>query len=85
MAVARSHRLFSRSFLAECEPASPFRFEFLRARRKKLAGRRGLYKILFESFLESDEADLSNLPQPEDWLAYALDPNRARPLQAVLG
>jgi hypothetical protein len=85
MAVARSHRFFSPSFLAECEPASPFRFHFLRARRKKLAGRRGLYKILFESFLDSREADLSNLPQPEDWLAYALDQNCARPLQAVLG
>jgi hypothetical protein len=85
MAVARSHRFFSRQFLAEFEPASPFRFEFLRARHKKLAGRRGLYKILFESFLDSGEADLSNLPQPEDWLAYALDQNCARPLQAVLG
>ena len=85
MAVARSHRFFSREFLAEFEPASPFRFEFLRARHKKLAGRRGLYKILFESFLDSGEADLSNLPQPEDWLAYVLDQNCARPLQAVLG
>ena len=37
MAVARSHRFFSREFLAEFEPASPFRFEFLRARHKKLA------------------------------------------------
>ena len=85
MAVARSHRFFSRGFLAEFEPASPFRFDFLRARHKKLAGRRGLYKILFESFLDFGEADLSNLPQPEDWLAYALDRNCARPLQAVLG
>jgi len=85
MAVARSHRLFSHQFLAEFEPASPFRFEFLRARHKKLAGRHGLYKILFESFLDSGEADLSHLPQPEDWLAYALDQNCARPLQAVLG
>jgi hypothetical protein len=85
MAVARSHRFFSRQFLAEFEPASPFRFEFLRARHRMFAGRRGLYKILFESFLDSGEADLSNLPQPEDWLAYAFDQNCARPLQAVLG
>jgi hypothetical protein len=85
MAVARSHRFFTREFLAECEPASHFRFAFLRARHKKLAGRRGLDKILFEAFLDSGEADLSHLPQPEDWLAYALDQNCARPLQAVLG
>lgn len=67
MAVARSHRCFSRSFLAEVEPTSPFRFGFLRARHKKLAGRRGLYKVLFESFLESEVADLTNLPDPESW------------------
>ena len=46
------------------------------ARHKRLAGRRGLYKILFESFLDSSDADLSrNLPRPEDWLALALGPD----------
>ena len=85
MAVARSHRFFSREFLAEFEPASPFRFGFLRARHQKLAGRRGLYRILFESFLDAGEADLSHLPLPEDWLAYALDPNPGRPLEAAVG
>ncbi len=68
MAVARSPRFFSRSFLAEFEPTSPFRFEFLRARHKKLAGRTGLYKVLFESFLESEVVDLTDLPDPESWL-----------------
>lgn len=68
MAVARSHRLFSREFLKEFEPASPFRFEFLRARHNKLSGRSGIYKILFESFLESEVADLTGLPDPKSWL-----------------
>ncbi len=85
MAVARSHRFFSRQFLEEFEPASPFRFGFLRERHKKLAGRRGLYKVFFESFLESADADLSHLPLPEDWLANAPHHHGAQPLRAVLG
>jgi hypothetical protein len=83
MAVARSPRFFTPAFLAELEPASSFRFGFLRARQKRLAGRRGLYKILFESFLESCDADLSHLPRPEDWLTFTLDPSHSRRLQAV--
>lgn len=85
MAVARSHRFFSRQFLAEFEPASSFRFGFLRARHKELAGRRGLYKILFESFLDSGEANLSQLPNPEDWFANALCHRYTQPLEAVVG
>ena len=85
MAVARSHRLFSREFLTEFEPASPFRFDFLRARHKMLAGRRGLYKVLFESFLDSSEADLTGLPNPDDWLTCVLDENCARPLRSIVG
>jgi hypothetical protein len=85
MAVARSHRFFSHEFLAEFEPASQFRFRFLRARHKMLAGRRGLYKVLFDSFLDSGEADICHLPQPEDWLACALDRNCTQPPQAVVG
>jgi hypothetical protein len=78
MAVARSHRFFTPGFLAELEPASPFRFGFLRARQKRFAGRRGLYTILFESFLESSDADLTHLPCPEEWHS-----NSPRRLQAV--
>jgi hypothetical protein len=85
MAVARSHRLFSREFLTEFEPASPFRFDFLRARHKMLAGRGGLYKVLFESFLDSSEADLTGLPNPDDWLTCVLDENCARPLRSIVG
>jgi hypothetical protein len=78
MAVARSHRFFTPGFLAELEPASPFRFGFLRARQKRFAGRRGLYTILFESFLESSDADLTHLQCPEEWHS-----NSPRRLQAV--
>jgi hypothetical protein len=85
MAVARSHHFFTPAFLAELEPASSFRFRFLRARHKRIAGRRGLYKILFESFLESCDSDLSHLPHPEDWLGHTPHPNHARQLQAVGG
>jgi hypothetical protein len=85
MAVARSHTFFTPAFLAELEPASSFRFGFLRARHQRLAGRSGLYKILFESFLESCDADLTHLPRPEDWLAFTLHPNESRQLQAIGG
>ena len=71
MAVARSHRFFSKDFLAELEPSSPFRFAFQRERHKRLAGRSGLYKVLFESFLAS-EAGLPDLPSPEEWLHHSL-------------
>jgi hypothetical protein len=85
MAVARSHRFFTSAFLAELEPASSFRFGFLRGREKRIAGRRGLYKVLFESFLESCDTDLTHLPRPEDWLVVTLHPNYARLLQAAGG
>ncbi len=52
MAVAYSNEFFTPEFLAEAERRSPFRFEFLRARRDRLAGRQGLYATLFEAFLE---------------------------------
>ena len=52
-AIADSYEYFSASFLAEAEQYSPFRFEFLRKRRKRLAARQGLYAALFDAFLES--------------------------------
>jgi hypothetical protein len=76
MAVARLHRFFSRDFLAELESSSPFRFAFQRDRHKTLAGRRGLYKVLFESFLES-VADEADLPRAEDWLTNAGRPENS--------
>jgi hypothetical protein len=41
MAVADAQSCFSPAFLAELEPCSSFRFDFLRARNEKLAGRQG--------------------------------------------
>jgi hypothetical protein len=68
MAVANSPEFFSQEFRAACEPSSPFRFGFLRTKRKRLTGRRGLYKVLFEAFLEAGETDTRGLPHPERWL-----------------
>jgi hypothetical protein len=57
MAMADSREFFTASFLAHAERHSPFRFEFLRARRDRLAGRRGLFATLFEAFLEPRHVD----------------------------
>lgn len=69
-AVADSHQYFSSSFLADAERYSPFRFEFLRARREKMATRQGLYGSLFDAFLEAPEDDDCELPRPD--LQYGL-------------
>ncbi len=55
MAVAESHEYFSQEFLREAERFSPFRFGFLQERRDKLAGRQGLYTMLFEAFVEPED------------------------------
>ncbi|WP_109487261.1 hypothetical protein [Occallatibacter savannae] len=87
MAVARARDYFTRGFLDEVEMQSPFRFGFLRARSKRLSGRRGLYRVLFESFLESADVDLSDLPAPESWMGTPADVrlNRVRRLAASIG
>jgi hypothetical protein len=85
MAVARSYRYFTPGFIAEVEPESPFRFGFLRARNKRLSGRQGLYRVLFESFLESADADVRHLPHPESWLDYALHRNDNRTAAFAIG
>jgi hypothetical protein len=64
-AVANSPKLFSPGFLAEAERLSPFRFEFLRRRHKKLTSRKGLYASLFEVFLEEPDGEDHKLPLPE--------------------
>ena len=61
-AVADSHACFSSEFLREAERCSPFRFQFLRARRERLASRQGLYANLFDAFLEVPDGD-ALLPQ----------------------
>ena len=51
-AVANASDFFSPAFLRKAESRSPFRFDFLRKRQKRLTARRGLYQILFDAFLE---------------------------------
>lgn len=72
MAAANTPELFTPRFLEDLETRSPFRFPFLRARRKRLAGRSGLYKVLFEAFLEAGEVNWEGLPPPERWRECAL-------------
>ncbi len=52
-AVAHASDFCSPAFLREAESRSPFRFDFLRARQKRLTARRGLYEVLFDAFLET--------------------------------
>jgi hypothetical protein len=80
-AIAYSHKHFSKAFLAEAESISPFRFSFLRARRDRLAGRRGLYKSLFEAFLEAPDTSIAGLPDPQHF-ATALT-SRCNPAMAL--
>ena len=60
-AIAEVDEFFTRDFLRLTELASPFRFGFLRARRRKLASREGLYARLFDLFVESEASALSTL------------------------
>ncbi len=74
MAVADAKTLFSPSFLAELEPCSCFRFDFLRARSGKLTGRQALYATLFDAFLEAGADGPGELPQPGESLPHAVVP-----------
>lgn len=62
-AVAHAHDFFSPAFLREAESRSPFRFDFVRARQKRLAARRGLYEILFDAFLETRPETQHEMPE----------------------
>jgi hypothetical protein len=68
-AVADSHELFSAEFLREAEQSSPFRFDFLRARKDRLARRQGLHNTLFGFLLESRQDFDDGLPSPLAWAA----------------
>ena len=68
MAVARSDRFFTR--VSGRGGAGVAVSVWIPAGAAQEArGRRGLYRVLFESFLESADADLVELPRPESWLA----------------
>ncbi len=62
MAVADARQFFSEEFLAEIEPRSSFRFNFLRARNEKLTGRQALYATLFDAFLEAGPGEQIRFP-----------------------
>jgi hypothetical protein len=76
MAVAASHEYFSPEFLHQAQQISPFRFDFLRARRDKLAGRRGLYATLFNAFVDPNNSDDDAAP-PLPAAKAALAPSAA--------
>jgi hypothetical protein len=64
MAIGEAHIYFTPAFIARMEPYSPFRFTFLRTRRQKLAGDRGLFQRIFEILLKSESGDHGCLPDP---------------------
>jgi hypothetical protein len=61
MAVADVQSYCSTAFLAELEPRSGFRFNFLSTRHETLAGRQALYDLLFDAFIEAGPADRGTL------------------------
>lgn len=50
-AIADAHKFFSPQLLREAERSSPFHFDFLRARKKRMVKQQGLYARLFDLFL----------------------------------
>ena len=76
MAVANAPEFFTPAFLAEIEPCSQFRFHFLRAKRKRFNGRRGLYRTIFDAFMEAGEDDSRDLPEPETWMRFPIPESR---------
>lgn len=56
-AIANATGFFSPAFLDEVECSSPFRFDFLRSRNKRLGRRNGVYAKLFNAILEETETN----------------------------
>jgi hypothetical protein len=78
MAVAQAQPYFSPALVTHLEPCSPFRFGFLRARRKKLEGRSGLFQRLFQILLSGNEAPAFQLPSPRPVQRFPIIPPVAR-------
>jgi hypothetical protein len=68
MAVAGGREFFSKALLVELEKSSPFRFDFLRTRSRKLVGRQGLYEVLVDAFLEAGDGGAVGLDLPDERL-----------------
>ena len=64
-AVADARQFFTRPFLRELEPTSPFRLKFLEKRHKRLGRRRGLYESVFDTLIEDRDDEPARLPLPE--------------------
>jgi hypothetical protein len=64
-AVAQAYVYFTPGFLERVEPWSPFGFAFLRRRREKLQGDRGLFERLFAMVMNSEGKNPVALPSPE--------------------
>ena len=64
-AVADLRPLFTRRFLRELEPTSPFRLRFLRKRHKRLTKRQGMYESLFDVLVENHDDEPARVPLPE--------------------
>lgn len=65
MSVGQAHTYFTPAFLQRMETCSPFRFQFLRERRKKLQSDHGLFDRIFNLILNSaDPQEMSSLPLP---------------------
>jgi hypothetical protein len=82
MAVANAPQFFTPPFLAEIEPCSQFRFPFLRAKRKRFNGRRGLYRTIFDAFMEAGEDNCRDLPEPESWMQFPIPDSFPNPMPA---
>jgi hypothetical protein len=63
-AIAESYQFFTPGFLEDAERRSPFRFSFLRARRNRLTSRQGLYRALFDLFVETPDTEDPGFPLP---------------------
>ncbi len=75
-AVADSRDFFSPAFLREAEPFSPFGFDFLRARKGRLASRQGLHAKLFGALLESSQDFDDGLPSAVTCASWHTFPSR---------
>ena len=72
MAVGNAQELFSKPLLKELEASSPFRFDFLRARSRKLMGRQGLYGVLIDAFMEAGDAGEAGVALPAGGVRLAV-------------
>jgi hypothetical protein len=73
-AIADAHDFFSPGFLIAAEGCSPFRFQFQRAQHRQIAGRRGLYTVLFDLFVEAEGPDRQCRLSEPDGATSSLQP-----------